>query len=497
MASEPSAIGPRVEEFGYRQEWERTVRRFASFAIGFAFISITTGIFTTYGFVIGTAGPLGIWTWPIVIVGQTFVSLCFAALASRMPLAGYSYQWMSRLANPSIGWGIGWLAFTFLAVDVVAVDYALASTVLPSLFGYAGGEYANWFATGIVIALQGVLIALSTVWATRVNNIGVGTEVGGIVGLIVLLLIVSAITGDQDWGNLFQKVAVERGTDYFGFGSATHVGPWILAFLLGSFTIVGFEAAANLAEETDQPERVVPFAMWSAVVLSGVVGFGFLIAITVAAGNFGELAQSATPVADVITDILGTVVGKIFLVIVMISIFVCGLVIYITAARVTWAMSRDERFPGWQLWRRSSARFRTPLLATLLCGVVIEVVLAAFAKRPDTLFKLFSAATLLPALIYLSTVVLFALVRRRLPRERGFSLGRLEGPVIVLALVWLLFEMSIFRDASFKDPWIYAAIMFGIGLVYFLWLRFTRSTLAMPGSAPPEGEYEARAKART
>lgn len=80
MSSSPVSHPGGVEEFGYKQEFERSFRRFASFAIGFSFISITTGIFTTYGSVLNSSGALGIWTWPLVIVGQTFVSLVFAAL---------------------------------------------------------------------------------------------------------------------------------------------------------------------------------------------------------------------------------------------------------------------------------------------------------------------------------------------------------------------------------------------------------------------------------
>ena len=46
---------------------------------------------------------------------------------------------MSRLANPHIGWLVGWFAFAFLIVDVVAVDYAArVRPSLPALFGYAG-----------------------------------------------------------------------------------------------------------------------------------------------------------------------------------------------------------------------------------------------------------------------------------------------------------------------------------------------------------------------
>src|SRR5215467_15072898 len=428
------AASTTVEKFGYRQEYRRELKRFASFAIGFSFISITTGIFTTYGFVLVNSGPLGIWTWPLVIVGQTAVALVFGALASRIPLAGYSYQWMSRLANPHIGWLLGWFSFAFLVVDVVAVDYALASTVIPALFSYAGTVANTWLVTALIVAVQGVLIMVSTLWSERVNNAAVGTELVGIGGLTILILIVGGVTSKLTWGHLFSKAAVPA-AGYFNIGGLTHDSPWILAFLLGAFTIVGFEASGNLAEETDDAERVVPRAMWTSVVLSGVLGMVFLIAISAATWNLPALSASGTPVADIVTHVLGSVVGKLFLIFVVFSIFACGLVIFMTVTRLTWAMARDQRFPGWSAMRRVSPTFRTPLLATVAVGILIEVVLAAFANSTNALFKLFSAATLMPAIIYFVTVLLFTLSRKRLPGERGFQLGRWEVPVIIVSLV--------------------------------------------------------------
>src|SRR5438477_740129 len=301
-----------LQRFGYRQEYKRELRRFASFAIGFSFISITTGIFTTYGAVLNWGGPLGIWTWPIVIVGQLLVALIFAALASRMPLAGYSYQWMSRLANPKIGWLIGWVSFIFLIVDVVAVDYAVASTVLPSLFGYTESAQNAWLATTIVIVVQMLLIVFSTFWSTRINNAAVGTEIVGIVGLTLLLVIVGAVRGMLQPSHLFSTGSAP--SPWFGFGTLTTASPFMLSFLLGAFTIVGFEAAANLAEETQDAHRTVPAAMWFSVVLSGIVGFAFLVALNLASGDIKALSASATPVADIVKQTLGSLVGDIFLV---------------------------------------------------------------------------------------------------------------------------------------------------------------------------------------
>jgi amino acid transporter len=472
-----------LQRYGYQQEFGRTIRRFASFAIPFSFISITTGIFTTYGFVLINSGPLGIWTWPIVIVGQTFVAFVFGLLAARMPLAGYTYQWASRLANPKIGWLLGWFAFTFLVVDVVAVDYAVASTVLPAVFNASWSTGQIWLACGIVILLQGILIARSTIWTSRVNSIAVGTEVVGILGLFVLLLIVGAIVGSLHPDHVFSTGQVSS-SGWFSLGGLTSDSPFVFAFLLGAFTIVGFESAANLAEETEDSENTVPRSMWQSVVISGVIGFLFLLALNLASRDLKGLTASTTPVADIVTQTLGGVIGRLFLVFVTFSIFACGLVIFLTLVRLVWAMARDERFPGYSLFRRVDTGMRTPVMATILCFVLIEVVLGVFANQTSTLFNLFSAATLMPAIIYLATVVLYLTARRRLPASKGFSLGSWEWPVIILSLLWLLWELSIFRDKSFGAPWLYVVIMMAIGLVYFAYLLIARPiTLRTTGAA--------------
>ncbi|HEY6286816.1 MAG TPA: amino acid permease, partial [Ktedonobacteraceae bacterium] len=376
-------------------------------------------------------------------------------------------------------------------------DYAVSATVLPSLIKYTETPQNAWLATTIVILVQMLLIVFSTLWSTRINSAAVGTEIVGIVGLTLLLVIVGAVRGMLQPGHLFSTGSAP--SPWFGFGTLTTDSPFVLSFLLGAFTIVGFEAAANLAEETQDAHRIVPTAMWFSVLLSGVVGFAFLIALNLASQDIAALTASATPVADIVTQMLGTVVGDIFLVFVTFSIFACGLVIFITVTRLTWAMSRDERFPGHSLFRRVGTQTGTPVAATLFCGILIVVVLAVFAllgilvpSQSNTLTNLFSAATLLPAIIYLATVVLYMYARRKLPETHGFSLGVWEWPIIILSLVWLIFELSIFRDKQFAAPWVYSLIMFGIGLIYFFWMLVTRPKVLQ--AVPPEGEPETPAR---
>lgn len=484
-----------LSRFGYKQSFERQTGKFASFAVAFAFVSIATGIFTTYGSVLNTSGPVGIWTWPIAVIGQLAVAFILGALASRIPVTGYAYQWISRLANPVIGWLIGWVSFTFLAIVVCAVDYTVASTVAPVLFNFEGTTAASWLITAVIISLQAVLIAASTKLTERVNNTAVSIELIGMVLLTVLLFVVAAVRGQTDLGNLFSLGGVSA-EGFWSFGDLTSAGPWMLGFLLGAFTIVGFESAANLAEETDNPERVVPRAMVQAVLASGVLGFLFIIAVTIAIEDPIALAGSGTPIATVIENTLGSFLSTLLLVLVVIAIFACGLVISLTGVRLIWAMSRDERFPGWQVLNQVHPRLHTPLNATIFYLLLAQAILALFSLvSTNALFTLFGAATLLPAIVYAATVLLYILKRKDLPESDAFNLGVWEKPIVVVAVVWLVFELSLFRDASFKEAWLYALVMVGVGVCYLVYLLATRgvSGLSMPHMESIDAELDTEA----
>src|SRR6201993_4346322 len=335
-----------LPQFGYKQQFPRSLKQFESFAVAFSFISITTGIFTTFAFVLSAGGPRGIWTWPIVIVGQTLVALVYGSLAARVPLSGYSYQWASRLANVHVGWWLGWMSFAFLSIVTVSVDYGLVQVAFQPLIGQAYTPASAALETLVVLALQAALIITSTRATTRVNNTAVATEVIGIVGLTVVLLIVAAVRSIGHWSNLTSTGPVPADTYY------TWLGPFMLATLLGAYTIVGFESASNLAEETHEPHKVVPRAMIRAVLLSGAVGMAFLIALSYATSSIKAATASSAPVALIVQDVLGGPVQKIFLIFVCISIFACGLIIMVTNGRLIWSMARDKRLPGYQLWQQ-------------------------------------------------------------------------------------------------------------------------------------------------
>jgi amino acid transporter len=453
-----------LPSFGYKQQFVRSLRHFESFAVAFSFISITTGIFTTYGFALTTGGPRAIWTWLIVAAGQSLVALVYGSLAARVPLSGYSYQWASRLSNAGVGWWLGWMSFAFLTIVTVSVDYGFVQVAFQPLIGEAYTATSAALETIAVLAVQAALIIWSTRITTRVNNTAVATEVVGIVGLTVLLIIVAAIRGLGHWSNL-GSTGVVPSAGYYHW-----LGPFMLATLLGAYTIVGFEASSNLAEETQQPHRTIPRAMIRAVLLSGAVGMVFLIALSYATSSVKAASASSAPVALIVNDVLGGVVQKIFLIFVCVSIFACGLVIMVTNSRLIWAMARDRRLPGHQVWSRVPRATGGPAWATVLAAVLGALITLVLRTHASALVTLFTASTIMPALLYASTVLLYLFAGRRHRGAEGhFSLGRWEIPVIAGALVWLAYELIILiGPAEFRDAQYYVLGALGLGLVFYI-----------------------------
>lgn len=457
------------EECGYEPELKRTLGPFQVFAFAFAFISVAVGIFGTYDDVLRNAGPVGIWLWIIVAVGQILIALVIAQFAARIPLSGSSYQWGSRLANPKIGWWFGWLSFCYLTIGVVTVDNALATTAIMPLFDMAPSEMTARVITLITVLVQAVLVIASTRILGFITSAAVGVELLIVVVLTIALFVAVAITGNGSVSNLTSEGVAAGAPDYFAIG-----GGLMAAMIMGLATLVGFDSAANMAEEAIAPFKNVPRAIVGSVVAAGVLGLIFVIALTIAIDDIPAVSASSSPVAMILSDQLGTFRERALLIVIAFAFFGAGLVTLATCSRMIFAMSRDERFPAHQVMRRVNHRTQTPIPATVL-PVALGFVLMAIMPG-DALLELLTVGGVIGASLYGAIVVLYLAVRKRLGRqEDAFDIGRLDLPVAVAALVWSIVVVFILvspREAR-------TAVLVSIGLlllggVYFAFLYFAR-----------------------
>src|SRR5215204_7549587 len=180
-----SSDDAELNEFGYKQELDRSLGSFATFAAGISYISILTGTFQLFYFSFGAGGPAYLWSWPLVFVGQLMVALCFAELAARYPIAGSLYNWTKRLGSRTTAWMAGWMMLTASIVTLSATVLAYQIT-LPQLwsgFQVVGDGTGTYDYAVNAVLLGSALIVFTTLvnvfgvkLMSRINSAGVFIE---------------------------------------------------------------------------------------------------------------------------------------------------------------------------------------------------------------------------------------------------------------------------------------------------------------------------------
>jgi urea carboxylase system permease len=433
-----------LRDFGYDQQLERKVGTFASFAVGFSFVSILTTVFQLFGLGFGFGGPAFFWTWPVVFAGQLLVALCFAELAARYPLSGAIYQWSRRLGGAVLGWFAGWTMIIAQVVTLAAAAIAL-QVVLPVVwtgFQLVGGDpalnsvsgAANAVVLGVILlAVTTALNAASIRMTAIASSVGVVCELVG-VALVVVLLFAKAERGP---GVVLHTTNLDPTTGYFG--------PLLVSSLMAAYVLVGFDSAGELSEETHRPRRTAPRTILRAVAASGVGGALLIVAALMAAPSLtdGTLASGGLP--SVLTSRLGTVPGKLLLLDVAVAVFVCTLAIQTSASRMIFSMARDRVLPFSGRLGAVSRRTGTPVAPTLVAGVLAAALLVLNIGNPALFLALTSVCIMLMYLAYLMVTVpmLLARLRGRLATkaldETGrplFSMGRWGVLVNAVAVLY-------------------------------------------------------------
>jgi urea carboxylase system permease len=466
VSSNPEDIAAQddahLRSLGIKPELRRTLGFLSNFAIAFSFISVSTGSYGNFSIGIGQAGPAFFWSWPIVIIGQFIVALVFAELASHFPVAGSIYQWSKRLSNRTLGWFTGWFYFWAQVVTVTAVAVIVAYVIDGIHAGPVGdtpfldspdptGLTTMFTAISLVTLVLTTLInAFGVRLLAILNNIGVGTE---ILGMLVFALILLFFANNQPPSVLF---------DTFGTEAATG-GNYLPAFALGMFmalfVVYGFDTAGTFGEETVDASRHAPRGVLWSVVISGLVGTVFLIAVILAIPDMNAaIAEGqalgfpiATTIQATLTQELvgGITLGEVYLFVILASVFVCTLAIQGAATRMMFSMSRDRHLPLGSVWGRVNSTFRTPANAAIAVGVLAAIPILVIG--PAGGFSVSIAATGLIYLSYLLTNlgVLAARYRGWPQKPAWFNLGRWGKPISIIAILYgglMLVNIGIWQD---------------------------------------------------
>ena len=448
-----------LRSLGIKPELSRTLGFLSNFAVAFSYISVSTGTFTNQAVAFGVGGPAIFWAWPLVILGQTFVALNFAELASHFPVAGSIYQWSKRLSNRTLGWFTGWIYFWAGVITVTAVAATVPlvlSTIYPDQIKLAdpsplpGLDMQSFI--GLVALLTTTVINLVGVrLLSIINNIGVGAE---ILGMLVFALILLFFANHQPVSVIFDT----------SFTSNLAGGNYTAVFLVGMFmalfVVYGFDTAGTFGEETLDASRQAPRGVLSAIWLSGIVGAIFLLAVTLSfkdmAASVAEAQAFGFPIATTIKDNLtfalgGLTLGDLYLIVILIAVYVCTLAIQGATVRLMFSMGRDRRLPFGGTWGHVNPRFRTPANAAVAVGVLAAIPFIVTGAGAAIYIAI--AATGMIYLAYLLCNIGVFVARTKGWPHKGawFSLGSWGTIINVLALLWggvMVVNIAIWTDPA-------------------------------------------------
>lgn len=455
----------RLAEFGYTQRLDRSVGRLASFAIGFATISATTAVFTGFGAGYIQAG--GPFVWTLLLAGAVFAiwALIAADLAAKIPLAGYAYQWTSRINGPGLGWFTGFVALMGWVCGMTGVGYVL-SGYLGGLFGWSMTQTTTILLAIAVVAVCVLINMYGVRFATLVNNIGVCLELVITLGatLLVAIIAFSAPDRHQPISVLFQGTTTGDHKTYFVAWLAAALGPF--------FGLIGVEAGADVAEETKNARYVVPRTMLYALVTSIVIELLMYVVYVLAIRDTAAVrANPGAPIEEIINQQASSTVTKIVVAVALTNILACLLANILVATRLTYSLARDNMLPFSSLWRHVSPTTRTPTYAILGLGCLSTVLLLSALVNQQAFNFIIGIASLAFFSVYiLQTIGLLVAVRRGgIPQaEPGtFDLGRFRVPLYVLAFVVFLAVAGflVFLPQFAGNGWVFL----GVVVVAALW----------------------------
>jgi urea carboxylase system permease len=439
-----------LERFGYKQELNRGLGTFSSFAVAFSYISPSTGIFTLFGVGMAALGAALFWTWPVVALMQFIVALNFAELSSHFPVAGSVYQWTKYLSGRTYAWFTGWFYLIAGILTVASVCATLPIALLPMLNTMLDTSFNTNLGSAdqaVVAVITLILITVLNIFGVRlvaiVNNTGVVFE---ILGMVVFAIILAIAYDNQGVGVIFDSDATGN---IFAFPASVTLSFFLVGMFMSLYVIYGFDTASTLAEETRNPRQEAPKAVLGAVAGAFVIGVVFLWGLLIAVPNMADAVAAFAGPALIIDEVLSDALTVIYLFVVVAAIFVCCMSILTATIRLAFGMARDNQLPFSSTMAKVNPRLHTPVATCVIIGALAAIPFIQFSG--PTVIAVGATASIYLSYLLGNLAVMRARMRGWPKAKAPFSLGGWGKVVNVVAIVWGLAMLLNFLTPASVD----------------------------------------------
>jgi basic amino acid/polyamine antiporter, APA family len=323
------------------------------------------------------AGPSIALSFFLVAVACSFAGLCYAELASMIPIAGSAYTYSYATLGEIFAWIIGWdLILEYVVSNVVvAIGFSAYTKAQLASFGlnlpdrwstpvwesgHWTGAYFNFPAFLIVFILT-VLLVRGVRESAEANNVMVAIKIGAI---LTFLAVGSTMIHPANWKPFAPS----------GFSGIVTGGAIVF------FTYIGFDSVSTAAEEARNPQRDLPFGIIASLIACTVLYVGVSIVLlgmmkytTFVSGDAAE-----APVAYALKMLSASKWAQSVIIIGALMGMISSLLVFqYGQARIWYAMSRDGLFP--KFFSAVHPRFKTPHLSTWIAGFAVGIPAGIFA----------------------------------------------------------------------------------------------------------------------
>ncbi|OGO58232.1 MAG: hypothetical protein A2V85_14865 [Chloroflexi bacterium RBG_16_72_14] len=501
-----------LHRLGYAQELFRNMGGFSNFAISFSIISILTGAVILYDYGLAWAGTAAVVIgWPLVTVFVLAIAASMSEVASAYPTAGGLYYWASKMKNKNWGWWTAWLNLIGQFAIVAGINYAAAgflnATIIDRLFATTFNTYelipgvlnGQLITMGILMLVQLAMNIAGINLVALLNQVSVWWHIVIVAAVVILVLVtgkpnesgltlgaIQPLDQGGSWNNNLGFVNLQ-------YGPAIAY-PVVLAFffslLQANWTYTGYDASAHVAEETVGARMASAWGIFLSVAVSAIVGYLFLIALTLHLPSLGTLfpadlanADAATysqyyfgggvAVIDILVYNLGQL-GNILAAGIAIAMAFCGLSSVASAGRMLYAFSRDDGVPGSGWLKKVSHRYRTP--ANALVGIVVVswlFTVAAFIVGTGTAIIIVTAISTIFLYAAYGICIYLGVTTSEWRSHRVWSLGRWSMPIAWIAIFWVVVLMVLFSfptSGNISWPFMIGTVVLLV-VYYFAWAK--------------------------
>ena len=430
------------------------------------------------------AGPAVILSFIVAFFACVFAGLCYAELASTMPVAGSAYTYSYTTLGEVFAWVMGWLLVLEYGVAASTVAAGWSGNVVSLLANFGAvippefttsfvqavpaaggltfitGGGANLLGAAGILAVTSLLV-LGISESASVNNVIVAIKVGVLVVFIGVGAMFIFNHQAQAIDNWTPFLPANEGGFKYGIPGIFRAASVIF------FAYVGFEAVSTAAAEAKNPQKDIPFGILGSLLVCTVI-YMLLASVLTGIVDFRELGVPA-PIALAV-DRMGTdwfsILIKVGAVAGLTSVM---LILTYGQTRVFYAMARDGLLP--QFFAKLHTKFRTPWIGTIVLGIIIAIA-AAFLPI-EILGDLVSLGTATAFGIVCLSVMYLRTSKNDLVRPFSIPLGGGLVPqyVMVIAAAVIVFVILAFFRFMLKSTWTDQGAMVA-GVILALWLVF-------------------------